>query len=148
MPAPPPASTSAAAAAPATTTAPTPSSAAPPLANGSSQLHPELQRPAQPVRDFGFAQCSGREALSKTGKVGRVDDGLNASTGRSVFSFFGLPSPSICLSLSLPPPKKQRPFQLPAPASSLAKVLAGMRHTFVVADATLPDCPLVYASEG
>jgi len=38
--------------------------------------------------------------------------------------------------------------QLPAPASSLAKVLAGMRHTFVVADATLPDCPLVYASEG
>lgn len=38
--------------------------------------------------------------------------------------------------------------QIPAPASSLAKVLAGMRHTFVVADATLPDCPLVYASEG
>lgn len=23
-----------------------------------------------------------------------------------------------------------------------------MRHTFVIADATLPDCPLVYASEG
>lgn len=39
-------------------------------------------------------------------------------------------------------------FQVPEPASSLAKVLAGLRHTFVVADATLPDCPLVYASQG
>lgn len=37
---------------------------------------------------------------------------------------------------------------VPAPASQLTKVLAGLRHTFVVADATLPDCPLVYASEG
>lgn len=36
----------------------------------------------------------------------------------------------------------------PAPASQLTKVLSGLRHTFVVADATLPDCPLVYASEG
>ncbi|KAK9865513.1 hypothetical protein WJX84_001549 [Apatococcus fuscideae] len=37
---------------------------------------------------------------------------------------------------------------LPSPAGQLTKVLAGLRHTFVVADATLPDCPLVYASEG
>uniref|UniRef100_A0A126WYN5 non-specific serine/threonine protein kinase n=1 Tax=Heterochlamydomonas inaequalis TaxID=179866 RepID=A0A126WYN5_9CHLO len=40
------------------------------------------------------------------------------------------------------------PAQTPSPASQLTKVLAGLRHTFVVADATLPDCPLVYASEG
>lgn len=39
-------------------------------------------------------------------------------------------------------------MQLPSPAGNLTKVLAGLRHTFVVADATLPDCPLVYASEG
>ena len=39
-------------------------------------------------------------------------------------------------------------LQVPAPAAQLTKVLAGLRHTFVVADATLPDCPLVYASEG
>ncbi|KAK9844935.1 hypothetical protein WJX74_008864 [Apatococcus lobatus] len=37
---------------------------------------------------------------------------------------------------------------MPSPAGQLTKVLAGLRHTFVVADATLPDCPLVYASEG
>nr|AML79622.1 putative LOV domain-containing protein [Leptosira obovata] len=37
---------------------------------------------------------------------------------------------------------------VPAAAGQLTKVLAGLRHTFVVADATLPDCPLVYASEG
>lgn len=37
---------------------------------------------------------------------------------------------------------------LPAAASQLTKVLAGLRHTFVVADATLPDMPLVFASEG
>ena len=30
----------------------------------------------------------------------------------------------------------------------LTSALAGLRHTFVVADATLPDCPLIYASEG
>lgn len=30
----------------------------------------------------------------------------------------------------------------------MTKVLAGLRHTFVVADATLPDCPLVFASDG
>nr|AML77244.1 putative LOV domain-containing protein [Codium fragile] len=38
--------------------------------------------------------------------------------------------------------------QIPKAAGKLTKVLAGLRHTFVVADATLPDCPLVYASEG
>jgi hypothetical protein len=39
-------------------------------------------------------------------------------------------------------------LQVPPPAGQLTKVLASLRHTFVVADATLPDCPLVYASEG
>lgn len=39
-------------------------------------------------------------------------------------------------------------YQIPKAAGKLTKVLAGLRHTFVVADATLPDCPLVYASEG
>ncbi|GFH17457.1 putative LOV domain-containing protein [Haematococcus lacustris] len=38
--------------------------------------------------------------------------------------------------------------QLPSAASQLTKVLAGLRHTFVVADATLPDMPLIYASDG
>uniref|UniRef100_A0A126X1F8 non-specific serine/threonine protein kinase n=1 Tax=Oedogonium foveolatum TaxID=321584 RepID=A0A126X1F8_9CHLO len=37
---------------------------------------------------------------------------------------------------------------VPAPAAQLTKVLAGLRHTFVVSDATLPDFPLVFASEG
>lgn len=39
-------------------------------------------------------------------------------------------------------------IQVPAAAAQLTKVLAGLRHTFVVADATLPDMPLVFASEG
>jgi hypothetical protein len=39
-------------------------------------------------------------------------------------------------------------MQVPPPAPQLTKVLAKLRHTFVVADATLPDCPLVFASEG
>ncbi|KAF5836329.1 putative blue light receptor [Dunaliella salina] len=38
--------------------------------------------------------------------------------------------------------------QVPNAASQLTKVLAGLRHTFVVADATLPDMPLIFASEG
>jgi PAS domain S-box-containing protein len=37
---------------------------------------------------------------------------------------------------------------VPEPQAKLTTALAGLRHTFVVADATLPDCPLVYASEG
>lgn len=46
-------------------------------------------------------------------------------------------------------PEFQRPGQkVPSPAAQLTKVLAGLRHTFVVADATLPDCPLVFASDG
>ncbi|CAK0783080.1 hypothetical protein CVIRNUC_006275 [Coccomyxa viridis] len=46
-------------------------------------------------------------------------------------------------------PELQRPGQqVPGPAPQLTKVLAGLRHTFVVADATLPDCPLVFASDG
>lgn len=45
-------------------------------------------------------------------------------------------------------PLRGAPPQVPSPASQLTKVLAGLRHTFVVADATLPDMPLVYASEG
>ncbi len=38
--------------------------------------------------------------------------------------------------------------QVPLPQAKLTNALAGLRHTFVVADATLPDCPLVYVSEG
>lgn len=38
--------------------------------------------------------------------------------------------------------------QVPLPQARLTSALAGLRHTFVVADATLPDCPLVYVSEG
>nr|AML79004.1 putative LOV domain-containing protein [Botryosphaerella sudetica] len=37
---------------------------------------------------------------------------------------------------------------IPAAAAQLTQVLSGLKHTFVVADATLPDMPLVYASEG
>eukprot|EP01025_Chloroclados_australasicus_P021632 TRINITY_DN22702_c1_g1_i3.p1 TRINITY_DN22702_c1_g1~~TRINITY_DN22702_c1_g1_i3.p1 ORF type:complete len:783 (-),score=85.28 TRINITY_DN22702_c1_g1_i3:1249-3432(-) len=37
--------------------------------------------------------------------------------------------------------------KLPNEAAYLTKVLRGLKHTFVVADATLPDMPLVYASE-
>lgn len=37
---------------------------------------------------------------------------------------------------------------IPSAAGQLTKVLAGLRHTFVVADASLPDMPLVFASEG
>lgn len=37
---------------------------------------------------------------------------------------------------------------VPAPQGPLTSALASLRHTFVVADATLPDCPLIYASEG
>jgi len=56
----------------------------------------------------------------------------------------------------LPKPKKnqtqqtppQRVPSLPMAATQLANVLSGLHHTFVVADNTLPDCPLVYASEG
>ncbi|KAL4442423.1 hypothetical protein ABPG77_005007 [Micractinium sp. CCAP 211/92] len=33
-------------------------------------------------------------------------------------------------------------------AKPFTSALAKLRHTFVVADATLPDCPLIYASEG
>eukprot|EP01026_Neomeris_dumetosa_P050378 TRINITY_DN4414_c0_g1_i3.p1 TRINITY_DN4414_c0_g1~~TRINITY_DN4414_c0_g1_i3.p1 ORF type:complete len:756 (+),score=106.22 TRINITY_DN4414_c0_g1_i3:115-2268(+) len=36
---------------------------------------------------------------------------------------------------------------VPNAATHLTKVLQGLKHTFVVADATLPDMPLVYASE-
>ena len=116
MPAPPAqASTSAVAAAPATTTASMPSSAAPPLANGSSQLHPELQRPAQPVREFGFAQCSGREALPKIGERQRadqrfVDDGLNACVDDDAFLSLRLASPSPLSSASLSLPPQTIPF--------------------------------------
>ena len=39
-------------------------------------------------------------------------------------------------------------MQVPEAAGQFTKLLASLRHTFVVADNTLPDCPLVYASEG
>ena len=44
--------------------------------------------------------------------------------------------------------KKCHLLQVPAAQATLTSALAGLRHTFVVADATLPDCPLIYASEG
>ena len=64
----------------------------------------------------------------------------------------GQPTPS-------PPPASARvqplrrarapnPPQVPPAQASLTSALAKLRHTFVVADATLPDCPLIYASEG
>nr|AHZ63927.1 phototropin [Percursaria percursa] len=37
---------------------------------------------------------------------------------------------------------------LPSAAPQLTQVLSSLRHTFAVADATLPDMPLVYASDG
>ena len=46
------------------------------------------------------------------------------------------------------PPMMQRVPSMPVAATQLANVLSGLHHTFVVADNTLPDCPLVYASEG
>ena len=36
---------------------------------------------------------------------------------------------------------------IPETSSQLTSVLSNLKHTFVVADATLPDCPLVFASE-
>lgn len=45
------------------------------------------------------------------------------------------------------PQNSSNPQNVPAAAAELTKVLSRLRHTFVVADATLPDCPLVYASE-
>nr|AML77886.1 putative LOV domain-containing protein [Eremosphaera viridis] len=38
--------------------------------------------------------------------------------------------------------------QVPQAANQLTQILAGLRHTFVVADNTLPDCPLIYVSDG
>ena len=46
-----------------------------------------------------------------------------------------------------PPPPPRPQGAAPAAATELTKVLSRLRHTFVVADMTLPDCPLVYASE-
>ena len=54
--------------------------------------------------------------------------------------------------LTVPRPPKLIPAlhraQVPQAAGQFTKVLASLRHTFVVADNTLPDCPLVYASDG
>lgn len=44
--------------------------------------------------------------------------------------------------------EEQKNKVVPLPQAKLTNALAGLRHTFVVADATLPDCPLVYVSEG
>jgi PAS domain S-box-containing protein len=38
--------------------------------------------------------------------------------------------------------------KLPAPQRHLTMALAGIRQTFVVTDPFLPDCPIVFASEG
>jgi len=37
---------------------------------------------------------------------------------------------------------------VPGASKLLTLAMAGLRHTFVVSDPTLPDCPIVYASEG
>jgi PAS domain-containing protein len=36
----------------------------------------------------------------------------------------------------------------PKAKKNLTRALAGIRHTFVVSDPFLPDCPIVFASEG
>eukprot|EP00959_Pyramimonas_sp_CCMP1952_P311248 6513808-Pyramimonas_sp.AAC.1 len=36
----------------------------------------------------------------------------------------------------------------PKAKKNLTMALAGIRHTFVVTDPFLPDCPIVFASEG
>jgi len=62
------------------------------------------------------------------------------------------PPPASANTTYLPPPAHMPnigPKQLvPLPKAALTNALAGLRHTFVVADTTLPDCPLVYVSEG
>ncbi|PSC75784.1 phototropin [Micractinium conductrix] len=44
--------------------------------------------------------------------------------------------------------ERKEEAQVPQEKAGLAAALSQLRHTFVVADATLPDCPLIYASEG
>ena len=39
-------------------------------------------------------------------------------------------------------------LQVPKAQAQMTSALASLRHTFVVADATLPDMPLIYASDG
>jgi hypothetical protein len=36
----------------------------------------------------------------------------------------------------------------PEASKGLTMALASLRHTFTVCDPTLPDCPIVYASDG
>ena len=98
---------------PPTTDSSMPSSAAPPLANGSSQLHPELQRPAQPVRDHVFVQCTERERRFRTleRKTLSTDDGLNAFRRQgdaisSSLTIITLSSPSLRNNSSLPRPPR------------------------------------------
>ncbi|KAK3273786.1 Phototropin-2 [Cymbomonas tetramitiformis] len=38
--------------------------------------------------------------------------------------------------------------QVPAAHAQLTMALAGVRHTFVISDPSLPDCPIIYASNG
>lgn len=70
-----------------------------------------------------------------------------AAAPRSLTSSRSLP-----LAAASSPPQKTtqlpRVPSIPVAATQLANVLSGLHHTFVVADNTLPDCPLVYASEG
>jgi len=44
--------------------------------------------------------------------------------------------------------QQQRQVKLPNAQRTLTMALAGIRHTFVVTDPFLPDCPIVFASEG
>lgn len=109
-----------------------------------ANLHPELQRPGQKVRDATFTLSSlagtHRETVLKyhrtvvfrphTSFPGTREELPSSQIMDSVVSMLGAV------------------LQVPSPAAQLTKVLAGLRHTFVVADATLPDCPLVFASDG
>lgn len=64
------------------------------------------------------------------------------------FSFFKNKNFFIYVSHLLIPLLPLSTPQVPKPQNNLTSALASLRHTFVVADATLPDCPLIYASEG
>jgi len=55
------------------------------------------------------------------------------------------PPPMVPLNAAKVHAAKQK---MPEVKRTLAMALAGIRHTFVVTDPFLPDCPIVFASEG
>ena len=91
--------------------------------------------PAEPTHARAWSQSRCRSTLDRA-LAADADDARTAQ-----FS---------ALAPRLAPPKKKQPHvpSVPQAANQLASVLSGLHHTFVVADNTLPDCPLVYASEG